>query len=372
MSKPRHGTLDMISDEWYFYPGKSKQGIFLPNLQANCQHLLDSGQLFRRLSKFKNVYDTCNQISLRDSVLRHISAHGLKSLIPPTSLKAHNTMDPGDREIWNTAYDEEFDGLEALPTWEVITEAEYKRLSKGKRALPTMAIATIKFDENNRPKWAKYRLVVLGNHDPHTWSKDEIAAPVMSQLELRLLTSLAVYYKRVLKNCDVKQAFIQSHLPDSEEYFLCPPSGCTRSKSGQYWRLIRSLYGLKRAPRLWYTMLSSHLRSMGLKQSENSPCIFTGVLVPGEAPIFVGIYVDDIIYFSGCDATEKKFEELLSTIGSVDFMGQVSLFLGTEFTWIHHDDGKLSVSLTQQSFIETLLESLHITSTTMSTFTTPY
>jgi hypothetical protein len=193
MSKPRHGTLDMISDEWYFYPGKSKQGIFLPNLQANCQHLLDSGQLFRRLSKFKNVYDTCNQISLRDSVLRHISAHGLKSLIPPTSLKAHNTMDPGDREIWNTAYDEEFDGLEALPTWEVITEAEYKRLSKGKRALPTMAIATIKFDENNRPKWAKYRLVVLGNHDPHTWSKDEIAAPVMSQLELRLLTSLAVY-----------------------------------------------------------------------------------------------------------------------------------------------------------------------------------
>jgi hypothetical protein len=119
-------------------------------------------------------------------------------------------------------------------------------------------------------------------------------------------------------------------------------------------------------------MLSSHLRSMGLKQSEHSPCIFTGVLVPGEAPIFVGIYVDDIIYFSGCDATEKKFEELLSTIGSVDFMGQVSLFLGTEFTWIHHDDGKLSVSLTQQSFIETLLESLHITSTTMSTFTTPY
>jgi len=180
MSKPRHGTLDMISDEWYFYPGKSKQGIFLPNLQANCQHLLDSGQLFRR-------------ISLRDSVLRHISAHGLKSLLPPTSLKAHNTMDPGDREIWNAAYDEEFDGLEALPTWEVITEAEYKRLNKGKRALPTMAIATIKFDENNRPKRAKYRLVVLGNHDPHTWSKDEIAAPVMSQLELRLLTSLAVY-----------------------------------------------------------------------------------------------------------------------------------------------------------------------------------
>jgi len=293
---------------------------------------LDTGQLFRGHAKFKNVYDTRNQVSLRDCVLRHILAHGLKSLLPPTSLKAHQKLDEADKLIWDAAYDEEYDGLEALPTWEVITEAQYKQLSRGKKALPTMAIATIKFDENNRPKRAKYRLVVLGNHDYHTWSKDEIAAPVMSQMELCLLTSLAIFHKRVLKNCDVKQAFIQSRLPDSEEYFLRPPSGCPHSKPGQYWRLLRSLYGLKRAPKLWYNMLSSHLCSMGLKQSAHSPCLFTGVLVPGEPPIFVGIYVDDIIYFSASDKTKKRFEEGLSTIGSVDFMGQVSLFLGTEFT----------------------------------------
>jgi hypothetical protein len=154
----------------------------------------------------------------------------------------------------------------------------------------------------------------------------------MSQLELRLLTSLAVYIRRVLKNCDVKQAFIQASLPADEQYFLRPPPGCTRSKPGEYWRLLRSLYGLKRAPKLWYEMLSSHLKAMGLRNSETSPCLFTGVLIPGEPPVFVGIYVDDIIYFSCSDAVERKFEAQLSTIGSVDFMGQVSLFLGTEFT----------------------------------------
>jgi hypothetical protein len=56
-----------------------------------------------------------------------------------------------------------------------------------------MAITTIKYDSNNRPKRAKYRLVVLGNMDYHTWSKEETSAPVLSQLELRLLTSLAIY-----------------------------------------------------------------------------------------------------------------------------------------------------------------------------------
>jgi hypothetical protein len=39
-------------------------------------------------------------------------------------------------------------------------------------------------------------------------------------------------------------------------------------------------------------------------------------------------------------------------------MGHASLFHGTEFTWIHHDDGHVTLSLTQQSFTETLIESL--------------
>jgi len=106
------------------------------------------------------------------------------------------------------------------------------------KALPSMAITTMKYNAFNRPKRAKYRIVVLGNHDPHTWSKDSTAAPVMSQLELRLLTAFAVSNKRVLKNCDVKQAFIQSSLPEEETFFVRPPSGCPVSKPGTYWPLL--------------------------------------------------------------------------------------------------------------------------------------
>ncbi len=128
MSKPRHGSLKFHSDNWYFFPGKSSEGILLPDLQANCQHLLDSGQLFRGHTKFKNVYNTRSQLGLRDCVLRHVSAHGLKSLLAPNSLKHHRSLDPADKQVWDAAYDEEYDGLASLPTWEVITEAQYKQL----------------------------------------------------------------------------------------------------------------------------------------------------------------------------------------------------------------------------------------------------
>jgi hypothetical protein len=77
-----------------------------------------------------------------------------------------------------------------------------------------MAIATIRYDAHNFPNHAKYRIIILGNSDYHNWSKESTAAPVMSQHELRMLSSLAVSNKRVLKNCDKKQAFVQSSLPE--------------------------------------------------------------------------------------------------------------------------------------------------------------
>jgi hypothetical protein len=121
---------------------------------------------------------------------------------------------------------------------------------------------------------------------------------------------------------------------------------------------LRSLYGLKRAPKLWFEKLSAHLESMGLKQSSLSSCLFFSSLIEGLPPIYIGIYVDDIIYFSADDKVEREFEKRLSTIGNVDFMGQVSHFLGIEFSWKSLSDGNLSVSLTQQSFAENLNDSV--------------
>jgi hypothetical protein len=64
-----------------------------------------------------------------------------------------------------------------------------------------------------------------------------------------------------------------------------------------------------------------------------------------------------LVYMSPSDEVEKQFESVLSRIGDVDFMGQVTHFLGIEFTWKELPNGHLGVSLTQQSFIESLLDS---------------
>jgi hypothetical protein len=53
-------------------------------------------------------------------------------------------MSDSDKLIWDEAYNEEFDGLSSLPTWEVLTETQFKSLGPDAKALPSMAIATIK------------------------------------------------------------------------------------------------------------------------------------------------------------------------------------------------------------------------------------
>jgi len=84
----------------------------------------------------------------------------------------------------------------------------------------------------------------------------------MSQWELCLLTSLAIFHKRFLKSCNIEQAFDQSSLPEDVTYFVRPPHGCPLSNLGTYWHLICSLYGLHHALKLWFDKLSSHLHSM--------------------------------------------------------------------------------------------------------------
>ena len=54
-----------------------------------------------------------------------------------------------------------------------------------------------KKDQDGNPIRCKYRLVVLGNLDPNNWSKSDCFAPVLSQLELRLLQTIAVISKIV-------------------------------------------------------------------------------------------------------------------------------------------------------------------------------
>ena len=82
---------------------------------------------------------------------RKVTAKNLHKMEAPTLLK-HHKLHPDDKETWDEAYRQEYQGLVDIDTWEVISEEKYqnmKHILLG-NLLPTMAISTIKYDGNGK------------------------------------------------------------------------------------------------------------------------------------------------------------------------------------------------------------------------------
>jgi hypothetical protein len=71
-----------------------------------------------------------------------------------------------------------------------------------------------------------------------------------------LLISLATKYHWKLHQLDVKSAFLNGDL--KEEVYLTQPEGFVEyGQEHLVYKLKKSLYGLKHAPRLWYEKIDS-------------------------------------------------------------------------------------------------------------------
>ena len=417
MLAPKQGTLchHPDNDTWTFKPGKKADAIEIPlDLPAQLNMLLSTGQLFQgfvnfdtvhatkavtaRLAQYHSYYPTYTGIPIRNGiayesnplkylhttsvlpestlttedpplqldhgpVARHVTAQSLHSLTPPSSLKQISKLSPTDQATWLGAYNEEYDGLIAAATYTVITIEEYYALCKTHNVgsiMPSMAIANIKTDADGRPLRAKYRIVARGDKDTHPWENKDIAAPVLASHEFRTLCALAVHHRRRLKQADAVQAFLQAHLPEHEYYVVRPPPNCPRSSPNTLWLLNKSLYGLRRAPKLWFETMRAALLSLGLTSTPESPCLFSGTIIPGSAPLHLGLYVDDMVYFSTDPTVERRFEDQLSSFFPVNFLGVASYFLGIHLHWTDEPDGHLSVHCSQSAYIDEVAEKHHL------------
>jgi hypothetical protein len=176
-------------------------------------------------------------------------------------------------------------------------------------------------------------------------------------MELQLLTALAAKQKCIPKTGDVTQAFCQSYLPEGEDYICRPPPGCPLTPPGTYWKLKKTLYGLKRGPRHFYELAKKTLLSIGMHQHPYSPCIFYGTLIEGEPPIYLGLYVDDFIYFSSSQKVEQQFEKDFGNKIDMEFNGPVTYFLGIKFTTKKDANGNVTIQLSQEAFVDSLVQS---------------
>ena len=382
---PQQGHLihQRETDEWYFQKGRKlynskHEKLLLPQFLSTYQSMIQNKKLFQGWISFDKV-KAARLIRATSNILafhiirRHVSAAELDVMTAPTLTK-HHKLSAKDKQIWDDSYAAEYEGLVGIDTWDVINKSEYKNLLKTTNltVIPTMAISIIKYDGEGKPIRAKYRIVALGNLDTNLWTKSDCFAPVLSQFEMRLLIAIAAQLGCIPLSADVAQAFCHAYLPPDEQYIAIPPAGCPITPQGSYWKLKKTLYGLKKSPRHWYEKAKELLETLGLHNAPHSPCIFTGELIKGQAPIYVRLYVDDLLYFSPSNEVQEAFETQFGNLISTTFNGTVDYFLGVKFTHTRHSPTSVTINMTQTAFIDNLVHNQQLDGEAVIEPKTPY
>jgi hypothetical protein len=148
--------------------------------------------------------------------------------------------------------------------------------------IPLKWVFKYKLDEHGYLVKFKARLVVRGDFQT---TANETYAATLAARTFRALMALAAAFNLELRQYDATNAFINALL-DEEIYVQCPEGYTDRD---HVLLLLRALYGLKEAPRLWYQELARTFTKLGFTPVLGAECLFT------NGKLLVFFYVNDIV-----------------------------------------------------------------------------
>ena len=102
---------------------------------------------------------------------------------------------------------------------------------------------------------------------------DEIFSPVVKITSIRVILGLAARLNLEVEQMDVKIAFLHRDL--EEEIYIEQPEGFLgKDKEDYVYKLKKSFYGIKQAPRQWYLKFDSVMGERGYKRSSSDHCVY--------------------------------------------------------------------------------------------------
>ncbi|CAI7882958.1 unnamed protein product [Closterium sp. NIES-53] len=236
------------------------------------------------------------------------------------------------------AMEEEICCLINMGTWELVERPPGVNIMKNRRVLTT------KYHVDDTVEREKARLVVKGFTQVYDADNDETFASVGSYVTLRIFRSIAAVLNLNLMQLDMKNAFLQSKL-DRVLYMSRPDY--FNDGTGRVCKLLKSLYGLKQSPLLWYLALNDVLVGAGWKKSQVDEALYFKVGKDGVA-CWVLVYVDDLLAAS---SSTEMLKELLESAFELREISPVQKYLGLEIVR-ERSAGKLW--LHQQGYVDKL------------------
>ena len=227
-------------------------------------------------------------------------------------------------------------------TWELVSRPENKSVLKNKW------VFRLKKRQDGSIEKFKARLVARGDQQKKGIDYEEVFAPVARYDTIRAFLATCVEMDMHVHQMDVVTAYVQGDL-NEDIYMIQPEMFISEGNENKVCKLNRPLYGLKQAGREWYQKLDTSLASIKFEKSPENPCVYSRTC----SDAIIVVYVDDLLIGSKSMNEIIKVKNLLKKKFKMTDLGEAKDILGMN---IHRNKSENSITLSQRSYTETLLE----------------
>ena len=248
-----------------------------------------------------------------------------------------DALKSAERVDWEASIDKECGGL--INENSVLRPCDPKEIPNDADVLPAMLVLTQKPDKK------KARVVACGNFQALDGS--DSFAPVVARDAWLTTMIIGLKQRKQVRTVDITQAFLQSDAefrPDKPT-FLRPNSAVQASlerlgfRANSLLEVVKSVYGLRSAPRSWQRTLNAHLSAQGFRPHELDPTVWI------RRGVYILCYVDDLM----CVGPASELDMFESSLKSAFKVGDFSTLGAEPVDFVGHslwidDDNVLHIS----------------------------
>jgi len=186
----------------------------------------------------------------------------------PRSYK--EAMRSSEADQWKKATDDEYTAIVNNNTYRLVP------LPKDRKSVTTKWIYKIKYNADGTVDCYKACWVARDFTQCKGIDYFETTSPVVRMENLRLATGHAMLHCLNIQVVDVKNVFLQAETKEEEMILVTQPEGYVDSDHPNWvCLLLKSLYKIKQAPRVWKKTLYKFLIESNFNQSDADPCAYT-------------------------------------------------------------------------------------------------
>jgi hypothetical protein len=222
---------------------------------------------------------------------------------------------------WKMRMNDEYIALMRNKTWHLVPP------QPGRNVVDYKWVFKVKHKADGSVDRYKARLVAKGFKQRLDLDYDDMFNPVVKPTTIKLVLFIAVSQGWSLRQLDVQNVFLHGIL-EEDVFMKQPPEFVDSNFLSYHCKLDKALYGLKHAPRTWYSRLSDKLHFLGFQFSKADISLF--YYKKGATTMSILVYVDDIIIVSSSSLAVDALLRDLNADFALKDLGPLHYFLGIE------------------------------------------